>query len=115
MFRFVETSDKDAKKFAQLLYKQFFIDGDWKFGGNDVAGIKGWPERLDIENFELHSVGSDHVSFMAGGDWQQMVICSIVKDWNKDILKITPFDFYPEMSVEDKKTALERLRIAGSE
>jgi hypothetical protein len=112
---FKETSDEDKKKFARLLYKQFFIDGDWHFSGIEVAKLDGWPEGLDIENFEIYAAGDDFVCFIAGGDWQYMTLCSITKAWNKNSLKITPFDDHGEMNTADVKSALEKIRIAGSE
>jgi hypothetical protein len=115
MLVFKESSDEDKKKFARLLYKQFFIDDKWRFSGNEVAKLDGWPERLDIENFEVYAVGDDFVCFSAGGDWQYTALCSITKAWSKNSLKITPFDYHKEMETADIQAALERLRIIGSE
>jgi hypothetical protein len=113
MLVFKESSDEDKKKFARLLYKQFFIDGGWRFSGNEVAKLDGWPKGLDIENFEMYAAGDDFVCFIAGGDWQEMALCSIAKTWNKNSLKITPFDYHKEMNAADMKAALERLRMAA--
>jgi hypothetical protein len=115
MIRFKEDTDADKRKFAQILYKQFYIDGKWKFSGNEIAKIDGWPEKLDIENFELYAAGEDFVCFVAGGDWQQMVKVSVVKSFNKNILRIDPFYDYQEMSKKSLQAALEHLRIVCSE
>jgi hypothetical protein len=107
MLRFKESSDDDKKKFARLLYRQFYRDGEWRFNGNEIAKIDGWPKRLDIENFEIRAVGSDYVCFEAGGDWQQMTLCSVKKAFNKNTLRIVPFDYYSEMNAVDIAAGLE--------
>jgi hypothetical protein len=115
MLVFKESSDEDKKKFARFLYKQFFFDGEWHFSGNEVAKLDDWPKRLDTENFEICAAGDDFVCFEAGGDWQCMALCSIVKAWGKNSLKIAPFDYHGKMKSADIRVALERLRIIGSE
>jgi hypothetical protein len=112
MLKFVESFDGDKRKFAQLFYKQFFIDGKWQFG--DVTKLKGYPEGLNTENLEIYSVGDDYVCFIAGGDWQKMTVFDVKKSWSKNALKVEPFYDHPEMNSAEVKTGLENLIKAGS-
>jgi len=114
MLRFLEGNEKDWKKFAKLVYDFFWDEEkDWfDFYGRRfdmVKKIEGWPEKLDLENFEVNSVGVNYISFVAGGDWQEMVPVTLCKHFTQNKLVFKPFDAQLEMTSRRITDALRDL------
>jgi hypothetical protein len=61
--------------FEQALYDFFKNDnGEIDVQGNryKLQDLDGYPKGLDLENFEIFDIGGDYVTFIGGGDWQEM-------------------------------------------
>ena len=117
MLRFCEGTNQD-KRFAKLIYNKFWNEQKGKFDFLNrklMSGIPGWPEGLDTENLELYSVGNDHVTVVAGGDWQEMTLVSVVKSYGKNKLVWRPFDSYTEQNTEQIRQCCDVLLALASE
>jgi hypothetical protein len=71
------SDDQKKEKFEQAFY-EFFKDEDGKIGLNGdtqhrIQKLDRYPEGVDMENCEFHSIGDNTVTIAAGGDWQQMI------------------------------------------
>ncbi|SRR6266478_2931180 len=58
-------TDKNFKK----LFKTFW-EGQGVPGKKGIQSLEGYPEGLDLENWECQGVNRDGVHFVGGGDWQ---------------------------------------------
>jgi hypothetical protein len=107
MIRFIETI-KFNPAFAKAVYKAFY-DSD----SQELAFYKkrfkyrkkfyGWPDSLDMENFEVASVSGDHIVFVSGGDWQEMAPVTLLLKQDSNNLIWRPFDSY----VKDGNTKIK--------
>jgi hypothetical protein len=109
MVRFIESIKFDPA-FAKAVYKAFYDPKLQKLDLYNRSKYKrkfdGWPDGLDMENFEVVSVRGDSIVFVSGGDWQEMIPVSLClkKDSNKLIWR--PFDGYIEDSKDHIKFGL---------
>ena len=113
MVLFIETINFNHI-FAKTVYDAFYDSEKNKL---DFYGRRfkyktewdGWPEGLDMENFEIDYIGSDRLVFLSGGDWQEMVPVSLClkKDTNKLIW--CPFDGYTRKSATEIKLGCKDL------
>jgi hypothetical protein len=74
--------------------------------------IKGWPDGLDTENLELVSIGPDHITYWAGGDWQEGATVNLKLDLNGK-LKFIPFEYFPKKSSVEIKNAIADFNEQG--
>ncbi|GHV91206.1 hypothetical protein AGMMS50268_17090 [Spirochaetia bacterium] len=83
--------EKIAKKnkFDQAFYEFFKNkDGDIDIFGNryKLTHLEKYPKGLDLENFEIFDMGGDYVTFIGGGDWQDMVKFTVAEKSGKLII-----------------------------
>ena len=111
MVRFIETI-KFNPAFAKAIYNAFYDSEkeDLDFYGRRFKYKKeweGWPHGLDMENFEIDSIHSESITFVSGGDWQDMVPVSL--GLYKGKLCWTPFDPRSNMSRTEINCACKDL------
>jgi hypothetical protein len=115
MIRFIEAIKFDPA-FAKAVYDAFYNPEKDKLDFYKIRKIKitdlakdGWPKDLDMENFEIDSIGPDSLVFLSGGDWQEMVPVTLrlKKDSNKLIW--SPFDSYTRKSATEIKVGCRDL------
>ena len=98
--------------FAKAVYDAFYDPEreQLDFYGKRLSYKKkweGWPEHLDMENFDLVGFGSDHLTFQSGGDWQEGASVSLYLKKGK--LCWVPFDAYTKRSRIEIKCACKDL------
>ena len=113
MVRFVEEIEK-AKTFAKLVHAYFWDEEkqDLEFFGKRLKAqddIDGRPKSLDMENFEIDSVYSESITFVAGGDWQEGTSVKLCKAFSKNELMRCPFEPRNHMSRTEIKDNLKKL------
>jgi hypothetical protein len=113
MVRFVETVKFDPA-FAKAVYDAFYDTERQKldFYGNRFKNknkFDGWPDGLDMENFEVVSVGGDRIVFVSGGDWQEMIPVALQRKRDSKKLIWNPFDGYTENNRTDISLGLKDL------
>jgi hypothetical protein len=112
MVRFIE-SIKFNPAFAKAIYNICYDPDKEDIYLNKCSGfarkLKGWPDGLNTENFEVVSVGSESITFVSGGDWQEMVPVKLqlIRDTTK--LEWFPFDSYTRQSDIEIKSACKDL------
>jgi hypothetical protein len=111
MVRFIE-SIKFNSAFAKAIYDAFYDPEkeELDFYGKRFKYKKkweGWPDGLDMENFEIDSLGSEHIVFVSGGDWQEMV--PVALRLYKGKLIWCPFESYTKKSNVEIKCACKDL------
>ena len=102
--------EKENRAFAKAFRDKFYKDGKWKFSEADIKSLEGFPEKLDLENNEVHSVGNDYVCFVGGGDWQASTYYDVVLKTGR--LQVKPFEYHEK---DDTVSGLkELLELASS-
>jgi 8-oxo-dGTP pyrophosphatase MutT (NUDIX family) len=109
-----DTSVKFNPAFAKAVYDAFY---DSEKETLDFYGKRykykdkfdGWPDHLDMENFEICYIGSDCITFQSGGDWQDYATVTLCfkRDSHKLIWK--PFDATSEDSQSEIKHKIKCL------
>jgi hypothetical protein len=115
MVRFIETVNFNPD-FAKRVYSLFYDPEKGKCNlcsRRKFKSIKGWPEGLDLENLEIVSIGPDHITYWAGGDWQEGATVNLQLDTNGKRLKFIPFEFYSKKSPIEIKNAIADLNEQG--
>jgi hypothetical protein len=113
MIFFVETIKFDLA-FAKAVYNAFY-DSEKRildFNGRRYrckTKWKGWPDGLDMENFELVQVGKDFLVFESGGDWQEMIPVALCLGRDSHGLVWSPFDSYVRDNRAKIKLGLQDL------
>jgi hypothetical protein len=69
----------------------------------------GWPDKLDMENFEIVYVGSDKIVFESGGDWQTPASVALCLKKDSHTLIWSPFESYTKNSQAEIKLRLQDL------
>jgi hypothetical protein len=79
------------------------------YGKRHETKFDGWPDGLDMENFEIDYIGGNSLIFLSGGDWQEMVPVTLClkRDSHKLIWK--PFDAYTSTSAAEIKLGCQDL------
>jgi hypothetical protein len=113
MVRFVESIKFDPA-FAKAVYDAFYNLERQKldFYGNRFRNknkFEGWPDGLDMENFEVVYVGGDHIVFVSGGDWQEMIPVALQLKRDSKNLIWSPFDGYTKNSHTEISLGLQDL------
>ena len=111
MVRVIETI-KFNPAFAKAIYDAFYDpeEGKLDFYSSRFKykkELEGWPDGLDMENFEVDSIHSESIVFVSGGDWQDMVSVSL--GLYKGKLCWTPFDPRSDMSRTEINCACKDL------
>ena len=114
MVRFIETIKFDPA-FAKAIYDAFY-DAEKQtldFQGRRfkyAKAWKGWPDGLDLENFEIVGISSEEIVFESGGDWQEMIPVSLCLN-KSNKLSWKPFEPYTciKKSYTEIKCAIQDL------
>jgi hypothetical protein len=113
VIRFIETIKFDPA-FAKAVYDAFYDSEKQKldFYGRRYrykAKWDGWPDGLDMENFELDGINSNCLVFLSGGDWQEMVPVTLCLKRDSHKLIWAPFDSYIRKSSAEIKCGCKDL------
>ena len=115
MIRFIETI-KFNPSFISQVYKLFYNPDKGKcdlYWRKKFKLIKGWPEGLDTENLEIVSIGTDYITYWAGGDWQEGATVNLQLDTNTNKLEWIPFEAFHKKSAIEIKNAIADLNEQG--
>jgi hypothetical protein len=113
MVRFIERI-KFNPIFAKAVYDAFYDPEKEKF---DFYGRRfqyknkfdGWPDKLDMENFDIVHIGGDDLVFQSGGDWQHPASVGLSLKRNSHTLIWNPFEAYSHNSDAEIKLGLQDL------
>jgi hypothetical protein len=111
MIRFIETI-KFEPIFAKAVYDAFYDSEKQKldfYGKRYETKFDGWPDGLDMENFEIDYIGGNSLVFLSGGDWQEMVPVTLHLKRDSHKLIWSPFDGYTRSSAAEIKLGCKDL------
>jgi hypothetical protein len=111
MIRFIEKIKFDTA-FAKSVYDAFYDSEKEKldfYGKRYKVKFAGWPEGLDMENFEIDGIGGDFIVFLSGGDWQELVPVKLCLKRDSRTLVWSPFDSYTRKSRAEIKLGCRDL------
>ena len=112
MVRFFETIKFDPE-FVKAIYDNFYDSENDNLKFRKIKKYKGWPEDLSDENFELVSIGSDSITFVSCGDWQEAIPVKLQYKKDKNNFVWIPFEAYTKGSPEENELALNDLLKAA--
>jgi len=112
VIRFIESIQFNPA-FAKAVYDMFYDSENENLDFNGLryemmTKIDGWPKGLDMENFEMVSIGRDYIVFVSGGDWQEMIPVTLRLGKNTKFIW-SPFEPYTENSRTEIKCACQDL------
>jgi hypothetical protein len=111
MIRLIEVIKFDPV-FAKAVYDTFYDSEKQKldfYGKRHETKFDGWPDGLDMENFEIDSIGGKSLVFLSGGDWQEMVPVTLCLKRDSHTLIWSPFDGYTRSSPAEIKLGCQDL------
>lgn len=114
MVLFIETVNFNPD-FAKKVYDLFYNPDKKKcdlYWRTPFKSILGWPDGLDTENLEIVSIGMDHITYWAGGDWQEGATVNLQLNLKGKLVWI-PFEAYTKKPAIVINNAIADLEEQG--